>query len=284
MTTSYAEIGVDVAPFFLARREGDKVVTRGRECWLSAPPGKGAMLRGQWAWCDGVLGAQVDRYGFFNLFCYEKDGVIALSPSLLQLVAEGCDATPDRRALAVFHRLGIFVGDDTPLAHVRVLPPGGKLHWDGSGPARITGGEAVPREQQIDRDGAVEGMIEHFRAAVGRALAECPGPFHVPLSGGRDSRHILLEVLHQGRRPTACVTFHHNGAALNREAQAARALCQRLGVAHDILGYARPRIADTFRALAMTGLCADKHAQMMPLHDYFWAARAPVSTGSRGIS
>lgn len=274
--------GADDAPFVLARREGDRVVVRGRVAWASAPPGRAAMLRGQWAWRDGVLSAQVDRYGFFNLFVYEKDGVIALSPSLLQLVAEGCDATPDRRALAVFHRLGIFVGDDTPLAHVRVLPPGGQLHWDGSGPARITGGQIVQQEQRIDRDSAVEGLIEHFRTAVSRALAECPGPFHVPLSGGRDSRHILLEVLHQGRRPAACVTFHHNGVRLNREAQAARALCERLGVAHDVLGYARPRIADIFRALAMTGLCADEHAQMMPLHDYFLGREGASFDGIAG--
>ncbi len=282
MTASPARTGANDAPFILARREGGELVVRGRASWASAPPGKAAMLRGQWAWQGGTLSASVDRYGFFSLFCYEKDGVVALSPSLLQLVAEGCDATPDRRALAVFHRLGMFVGDDTPLAHVRVLPPAGELRWDGSGPARITGGEAVPRERRIDRGGAVEGMIEHFRAAVSRALAECAGPFYVPLSGGRDSRHILLEVLHQGRRPAACVTFHHNGATPNREARAARALCRRLGVAHDILGFARPRIADTFRALAMTSLCADEHAQMMPLHDYFLARDGASFDGIAG--
>jgi len=257
------------APVFLARSAGGAVVARGHSAWASAPPGRAAMPRAEWAWRDGVLSARVDPLGFFSLFVYEKEGEIALSPSLLHLVAEGCDATPDRRALAVFHRMGIFVGNDTPLAHVRVLPPGGALRWDGRGPAHVTGAGAIPREQAIGREAALEGMIAHFRAAVARALADCPGPFFVPLSGGRDSRHILLEVLHQGRRPEACVTFHHNGATFNPEARAARALCARLGLAHDVLGHARPRLADAFRALVMTGLCADEHAQMMPLHDYF---------------
>ena len=271
MTDSPDRDSAQDAPFLLVRQGSGGMVTRGTPLWAShgGRRGRAATLWAEWAWRDGKLSARVDPYGFFSLFCYEKDGVVALSPSLLKLVAEGCDASPDRRALAVFHRMGIFVGDDTPLAHVRVLPPGGELHWNGTGPVRVTGGARIPQERQISREAAVEGMIGHFRAAVSRALDDCPGPFFVPLSGGRDSRHILLEVLHQGRRPEACVTFHHNGRVLNREAMAARAMCTRLGVAHDILGHARPRLADALRALVMTGLCADEHAQMMPLNDYF---------------
>ena len=270
-------------PFFLAERQGGHVVTRGVPCWSSDPARpEAATLWGDWAWQDGVLTARVDRYGFYSLFVYEKDGVIAVSPSLLGLVAEGCDATQDALALATLHRLGFLVGDDTPLRYVRVLPPGGVLRWDGTGPAQVTGGARVLPAQQISRDSAVEGMITHFRNAVGRALAACDGAFCLPLSGGRDSRHILLEVLHQGQAPQACVTFHHNGSALNREAQAARALTERLGVAHDILGHSRPRLADTARALIMTGLCADEHAQMMPLHDYFQTRDAVSFDGIAG--
>lgn len=256
-------------PFLILRRDGERVVVRGTESWASGRHGKAATVRAEWGWADGRLTARVDRYGFYTLFWYEKDGVVAVSPSLVKLVAEGCDATQDARALAVFHRIGIFVNDDTPLKHVKTLPPGGVLTWDGTSAVRVESGATVPGTQEISREGAVEGMITHFRSAVARALEEHPGPFHVPLSGGRDSRHILLEVLHQGRRPEACVTFHHNGADPNREAMAARALCERLGVTHEMLGFGRPRLADTLRALVMTSLCADEHAQMMPLNDYF---------------
>ena len=258
-------------PFIRLTKQGDGIRMAGVISWASCPSPEDAgigLMRGSWNWDGEVLSAQVDRYGFYTLFVYEKDGEVAVSPSLLELVAQGCDATPDARALAVFHRLGIFINDDTPLKHVRTLPPDGRLQWTG-GAARITGDTLIPKVQKITRDQAVEGMRAHFSDAMARILPQCDKPVLLPLSGGRDSRHILLEMLAQGHRPEACVTFHHNGPHLNREAQAARAVCDHVGVAHEVLGHARPRLADTLRALAMTSLCADEHAQMMPLHDAF---------------
>ena len=259
------------APYIRLRAGPEGPVVEGLSRWQSTPAPGGAaigMMRGAWAW-DGVqLVAEVDGFGFYSLFVYEKQGEVMVSPSLLELVAQGADTTRDELALAVFHRVGIFINDETPLKHVRVLPPGGRLVWR-AGRMEITGGAEMPVSQRISRDDAVDGMISLFGQAVRRILTHCDGPIVLPLSGGRDSRHILLELLHQGRAPEACVTFHHNGYAFNSEAQAARALCQRAGIAHDVLGYARPRLADATRAMALTGLCADEHAQMMPLHDYF---------------
>lgn len=259
------------APFIRLTQDGPSVRVEGVAEWASVAQPEGpkiGLMRGAWTWDGTRLRAEVDRYGFYNLFVYAKDGVVAVSPSLLELVAQGCDATPDARALAVFHRLGIFINDDTPLRHVRTLPPAGRLEWH-DGKFGITGHTEIPRAQKITRDQAVEGMRAHFSEAMARIMTHVDGRVILPLSGGRDSRHILLEMMAQGHRPQACVTFHHNGAQMNREAQAARAVCARVGVRHDVLGHARPRLADMLRVLALTGLCADEHAQMMPLHDYF---------------
>ncbi|MCZ4351250.1 hypothetical protein O4H61_01860 [Roseovarius aestuarii] len=257
------------SPYIHLRMGGDAAVMRGQAQWDSAPEleHRVGRLEARWHW-DGVqLVGDVDRFGFFNLYVYEKDGEVAVSPSLLELVAQGADTTPDTRALAVFHRLGIFINDDTPLKYVRTLPPSGRVVWH-NGRTHITGGVDVPRAQTISREGAVTGMTELFRQAMQRILSAWDGPMTLPLSGGYDSRHTLLEMLHQGRQPDRCVTFHHNGAALNTEALAARAVASRAGLRHDILGYARPRLADALRSTVMTSLCADEHAQMMPLHDY----------------
>ncbi|WP_281967823.1 asparagine synthase-related protein [Roseovarius nanhaiticus] len=257
------------APFIWIEMQGGAPVCRGDASWRSGREIAGPIGRlfAAWQWDGAQLEAEVDSHGFHSLFVYEKDGVIAIAPNLLTLVEAGADSTHDQRALAVFHRIGVFINDDTPLKHIRTLPPAGRLIWQ-AGQATITGGVPIPKAQSITRKDAVEGMTQFFRQAMTRVLDASDDPVTLPLSGGRDSRHILLEMLHQGRAPRQCVTFHHNGAKMNNEALAARAVAARAGVAHDVLGYPRPRLADALRCTIQTGLCADEHAQMMPLHDY----------------
>jgi len=238
-------------------------------------------LWGEWAWDGETLTAQVEPLGYFSLYVYTKGAQVAVSPSILQLLAHGADASVDEVAMAVFHRVGFFVGNDTPFEHIKVLPPNGRLIWR-NGHARIEGGEPVPKVQKISRENAVEAFIEVPRAAIRRFLHSWDGPIALPLSGGRDSRHILLEMAHQGRKPDTCMTFHHGGRALNNEVQAARAVADHVGVRHAILGTPRKRLRDSLRGLLMTQLCADEHAQMMPMHDYLTGSPAAAIDGIGG--
>ncbi|MFN5997719.1 MAG: hypothetical protein ACK47C_17470 [Paracoccaceae bacterium] len=237
-------------------------------------------LYGSWQWDGDTLRAEVDPLGFFSLFVYQNGTEIALSPSILQLLALGADPEPDRIALAVFHRIGSFLGEDTPFRHIKVLPPGGKLVWR-EGVATVTGNLAIPREQALTRVQAVEGFIDLPRAAIRRFLAAWDGPIVLPLSGGRDSRHILLELVHQGRKPDTAATFHQGGRYLDREVLAARAITARAGVPHTLLGHPRRRLRDALRAVLLTQLCADEHAQMMPMHDFL--AGSPSAAVLDGI-
>ena len=238
-------------------------------------------LWGEWGFDGQTLTARVEPLGYFSLFVYTKGTQVAVSPSILQLLAQGADATVDEVALAVFHRVGFFVGDDTPFRHIKVLPPGGRLVWR-DGVHRIEGAEPIPRVQPISREQAVEAFIEVPRAAIRRFLRSWDGPITLPLSGGRDSRHILLEMVQQGRKPDTCVTFHHGGRTLNAEVQAARAVAERVGVRHAILGRPRKRLRDSVRGLLMTQLCADEHAQMMPMHDYLTGSPSAAIDGIGG--
>ena len=224
-------------------------------------------LHGGWHWDGSTLRAEVDPLGYFSLFVYQKGPEIALSSSILQLLAAGADPEPDPVALAVFHRIGHFLGEDTPFRHIKVLPPGGKLVWR-DGVATVTGNLVIPREQALTRAQAVEAFIDLPRASIRRFLAAWDGPIVLPVSGGRDSRHILLELVHPGRKPDTAATFHQGGKYLDREVQAARALTARAGVHHSLLGHPRRRLRDALRALLLTQLCADEHAQMMPMHDF----------------
>ena len=223
---------------------------------------------GKWSWDGSALTAEVDAFGQLSLFVYSHNGQVALSPSILQLLAQGADPTLDEVALAVFHRMGCFIDQDTPFEHIKVLPPGGKLHWS-DGKLSVSGGRPpAPKAAELTREQAVEAIIEIPRAAIRRFVEQWQGKVALPLSGGRDSRHILLELLRQGREPDACITFHHGGDALNNEVLAARAITERAGVKHLLLGHPRPWFRDATRALLSGQLCSDEHGQMMPLHDF----------------
>ena len=223
---------------------------------------------GKWSWDGSTLTAEVDTLGQFSLFVYSHNGRVGLSPSILQLLAQGADPTPDDVALAVFHRIGCFVDQDTPFAHIKVLPPGGKLRWS-DGKLSVSGERPpAPGAAALNRDQAIEAIIEIPRAAIRRFVRQWQGKVALPLSGGRDSRHILLEMVHQGRKPDACITFHHGGSALSSEALAARAITERAGVRHLLLGRHRPWFRDVARALLTAQLCSDEHWQMMPIHDF----------------
>lgn len=236
----------------------------------------------QWSWDGSCLTAEVDPLGYFNLYVHADSESITLSPSILQLLAHGAATEIDQTAVAVFHRIGCFVRNDTPFKQIRVLPPNGKLRWQ-KGSLQIEGGlPTTPEPLKITREQAVEALIEVPRAGIRRLLKQVDGPFTMPLSGGRDSRHILLELLHQHRPPDTCITFHHGGSSFNDEAQAARAITERAGLHHTLIGRPRRRVRDSVRALLMTQLCADEHGQMMPMHDFFVDRRSASWDGLGG--
>src|SRR5437867_3914137 len=108
------------------------------------------------------------------------------SSSLLELTCQ-CSRELDEDALAVFMRLGYFLGSDTPLRAIRaVMPPIERVHCS-----------------ELQRGALIDEYIERFRAAIQRTLP-CEHPA-VLLSGGRDSRHILLELVRSGVKAD-CIT------------------------------------------------------------------------------
>ncbi|MEZ5913917.1 MAG: hypothetical protein R3D84_18195 [Paracoccaceae bacterium] len=276
------------APFFSLGRGPDGLLCRGLEnCLLGTPiaPAEGEGSEGLfagWTYAEGRLDAFTDPLGFFSLFyCVDGDRAM-VSPSILQLLANGAAPEPDQRALGVFYRLGLFVNDDTPFRHIKVLPPGGRLVWQ-DGRFSVSGAAFVPKEQPISRDAAVDGIIELTRESLHNIRAAWPGDMVLPLSGGRDSRHILLELHHQGAPPERCMTFQHAaGRHLSADSQAARAICRELGVAHEVLGPLRTRPHDIIRTLVLTSLCSDEHKQMLPLHDHLRGISGAALDGIAG--
>lgn len=213
----------------------------------------------EWKWDGKCLAAHNDRYGMFPVFYYARNGEFSISSSIDQLLEAGADPELDDTALSVFFRLGFFIGDDTPFRHIRALPPAASLHWDGQ--LRL---ECAPRARSLpsrgeSRTSAIDTYDELFRQSMARR-APRDADFVVPLSGGRDSRHILLELLRQGHTPGRCITALHFPPRGNEDARIATMLTQEFGLKHDIIAQSGSFYDAEAAKNRMTSYCTDEHA------------------------
>jgi asparagine synthase (glutamine-hydrolysing) len=222
------------APVFFATAKdgrvgvaGDPVCPLGHKVETGARSGEGIFA--EWDWNGQRLAARNDRYGFYPLFLFHKENQVGISASIAALVRHGADTTLDYPGLAVALRLGQFVGDDTPFHYIRALPPNARLQWDGK-QLKLSGGYEFHPSVHSTRDEAIQTYLELFRRSIQRR----PPPtekFSVPLSGGRDSRHILFELVRNGFRPAYCLT----AMTFPDDVRTAALVCQHLGLEHVIV-------------------------------------------------
>lgn len=207
---------------------------------LPAPLQTGRDVFAQWDW-DGVeVVVRNCRLGYFPLYYYATDSEFAVSPCIERLLECGAPAELDDAAMAVYLRLGWVLGEDTVFRQIRALPPAGTVRWSG-GAAQVTGGYKHPAKLDISRNDAIRTFADLVRQAV-RRRASKEVPFVLPLSGGRDSRHILLKLDALGCHPAVCVTNHDFPPYRTQNIEIARQLAQRLDLPHRSLGQPDSRL------------------------------------------
>ena len=194
-------------------------------------PGRGVFAF--WSWSEDRLIVRTDRYGFYPLFYFVRQDEIAVSTSILKLLALGADSELDVVGLAVFLRTGSFVGERTPFKEIHAFPPNAVAEWKDGGWA-LSGGPRLPQLQELTFDEAIDGYISLFRAAIGRRVRSGER-VAVPLSGGRDSRHILLELCHSGHRPNFCVTVEQYPPRSNADVDIATILAAAVNIEHFVV-------------------------------------------------
>ena len=273
------------APWFHAVRgragvdvSGDADVFRGHRI----PHGDGTPdgVFAEWKWDGRRLRVRNDRYGVHPLFYYATANEIAVSTSVARLLAGGAPADFDGDAIAVFLRLGFFVGEDTPFRAIRAVPPEAKFEWE-DGRLSISGGYWHGKPQGLNRDDAIDAFIALFRRALERRIAPDDN-FAVPLSGGRDSRHILLELCRLGRRPRCCITIPRYPPRAPEDERVSGLLAAAAGVPHRILDQPPDRGSVELRKNWETHFCADEHAWFVHMIDYLEAEGLAVYDGLAG--
>ena len=257
-------------PFFHIRKRGHQFETRGTpRTVLTHEPVDNGVCRGpfvQWEWDGRRLQIRTDRYGIYPLYYWLHDDGIGVSPSIPRLLEDGASTALDETGLAVFLRLGFFIGEHTPFLAIRAVPPGATVEWkDGTldvstqGPALTCA--SISTEEARDRYAAL------FKRAIQRRVT-AQGDCAVPLSGGRDSRHIALELCAVGCPPKAALTFRHLRPSRDEDTLVAAQLCGALGISHILLDQSPSRLQAELRNNIKTNFCADEHAQYLALADY----------------
>ncbi len=224
----------------------------------------------EWNWDGERLFARTDYYGMMPIFYYARDGEVAVSTSLVRLIAEGAPADLDCPAIAAFLRLSTFIGDDTPFKHIRMLPQHGELKWD-AGRLTVTGGVPLIREQTLSAEQAIDGVIALFSQSI-RRRHPAGGRVAIPLSGGHDSRHILLELCKQGVKPALCVTVEQDD-----EADIARIVADALGIPQTVLRFDEGWFRNEVRKDVLSHFTSAELVEFMCLGDFLLRNRTDVS-------
>ena len=184
-----------------------------------------------WSWDGSRLVVRNDDFAAFPLFTWVDGDALVLAGSIDRVLALGAPRELDDDALAAFLTTGHHIDTDTVFRHIRTLPPASELVWQ-RGRTSIESRPWWIRYTDMPRADAIDGVIELTRQAFRRRLADGRRPRLHPLSGGRDSRHLLLELSRQGARPDRVVTTRHMPYDWSGDVPYAARLAARLGIPH----------------------------------------------------
>ena len=232
-----------------------------------------------WQWDGRTLTVANDRYGVSPLFYWHDREQFGVSPSVLALIDQGAPTRFDQTAIDTFLRLGFFLGNDTAFDAIRAVPPNAVPEWS-AGVLRISGEPPKVTRQPVSRDDAIDGFVALCRQAIQRRPAD-PDATIMPLSSGRDSRHILFELCAAGHRPRA-VTIPRYPPRPPEDQRIAPIVAQAVGVPHTVLVQPASRFSAELHKNWATHLCADEHAWFVALSASLEADTAVLYDGLGG--
>lgn len=222
-----------------------------------------------WKWDGRRLLVENDRFGLYPLFYCSRGGAICISPSFERVANANSEREFNFDALSVFFRMGHFIGEDTAFTDVFFLPPNSILTWE-AGRLDVSPKQVLPAAASavgLSFDEVVDTYRELFSRSIQRRLPDNER-FTVPLSGGRDSRHILLELVRQGVRPRSCATVKYGPPSTNEDTRIAKLLTERLGIEHVEIEKPTSYFQAELKDFQLTNYCGGGHWWVQPVASY----------------
>lgn len=220
-----------------------------------------------WQVKDNSAEISNDYFGFRPLYYKAAPGHLWLSEDINALIEPG--EPVNYAALAVFLRSGDFLAQHTAFANIQTLAPNSSVRFDQQGMHSAVRAKLSAAAVYPDITALKQAYKECFSDSVRKLSALTKhADVVVPLSGGRDSRHILLE-LHAQRYPALrAVTIKHQPPKSNEDFQVASLLATHLGVSHQALAQQLPYHQAELTKNTLTSYSALEHAWFLPLAQY----------------
>jgi asparagine synthase (glutamine-hydrolysing) len=255
------------SPGFFLRRHNGVATTRGSDsAFLGYTLSDRDGIWSRWNWDGTQFDLRTDRYGLYPTYYFKDAQDFGVSTSIVELLKFGANREIDDPAMAVFLRLGYFLGEDTPFRQIRATPPGA-IFRESAGTWTMTapGTPSLRDGKPPSRAAAMKEFAIRFQMAVDTMAPEHRNRVCVPLSGGRDSRHILYALVHGGNAPTCCATSRHFPPKSDEDARIAAEVASALGIRHFVLDSSKEPIRAELEKNELTNFCADEHAWILEL-------------------
>lgn len=232
---------------------------------LAAPGGSEGIFV-EWEWDGAVLRFRNCRHGHYPLHYHATADTMILSPSLARVLESGAPRDFDDIAVATFLRRGCCVGDDTPFRDIHLLPPHATGEWRPGQGLRLTTRPRRIQPRRMDPSEAMDAFGEVFREAIRRRPPV--GEAVVPLSGGRDSRHVLLGLCGAFPGSAVGITQRHLPPRRDDDATCATLLAEAMGLPHTILDHPPSAIGCELRKNPPMNFATDWSGWFFPVLDH----------------
>jgi hypothetical protein len=223
----------------------------------------------EWDWNGRVLSARTCVSGFVPLYYYRDSRQIVLSTRIEDIFT--ASSTPPRlchAALGLLLRLGFLLGNGTVFKDVFLLGPNGSLSWEPDGAFSVQHEYLGAARVEASRDRLLHRYVDLFREAMAEIVPTLSEDFGMPLSGGRDSRHIALELFRAGLKPKIAVTSRMQHPRNDEDARIASGLCRLMDWRHAIVDQpTKRRLALEGTHARLTDFCSFEHSWTLAIRD-----------------
>ena len=271
MNNSIIILGSNYPAEVFARKTDVGVEIQGQRNWFwgykinSGIHGDGAFI--QWNFENERLELITDRYGIMPFYYYFDGFDLGFSSSVQNLVKRYSASEIDYQALSVFLRLGNYIGDSTPFLKIKRIHPFSRYVFDNNG-LKIEKYKINVQICHLDRDEAIRHYAELFQNSIERFASVAKKNVVVPLSGGKDSRHILFSLLATGRVPDFCITVDDISRKFEQEVSIAKDICAQCDLRHVTIIRSMSCYDAEIKKNELTGYSTFDHGLFVSLREY----------------